>query len=89
MSIHAINRICHRVFHDEAFRDFVKRDPAAAIADLPLTDEERKLLLAGDVARLFEMGVQPFLLGNLSRWDLFGLTEQVYSERIRTAHDPR
>jgi hypothetical protein len=89
MSIHALNKICHRVFHDEAFRAFVKRDPAAAIAGLPLTDDERRLLLAGDVARLFEMGVHPFLLGNLSRWDLFGLTEQVYSERIRTAHDPR
>ncbi len=89
MSVYAINKICHRALHDIPFREAVKRDPAAAIADLPLTDEERKALLAGDVARLYEWGVHPFLMGHLTRFDLFGLTVETYSERIRKARDPR
>jgi hypothetical protein len=41
------------------------------------------------VAWLFEQGCHPFLLAYLTRWDLFGLTARVYSERIRKARDPR
>ena len=67
----------------------MKRDPAAAITPYDLTDQEREALLAGDVARLFEIGVHPFLLSFLTRYEIFGLTTAIYSERIRTAHDPR
>jgi hypothetical protein len=56
---------------------------------LPLSSEEREALLAGDVARLYEMGTHPFLLGHLCRWALFGLTVPVYSERIRKAREPQ
>lgn len=89
MSVFAINKICHRVLHDVAFREAAKRNPVAAIADLPLTQEERQALLAGDVARLYEWGVNAFLMSHLTRFELFGLTATIYSERIRTARDPR
>jgi hypothetical protein len=89
MSVYAINEICYRALHDIPFREALKRDPAAAIAPLRLTDEERTALLAGDVARLYEWGVHPFLMGHLTRHELFGLTVETYSERIRAAHDPR
>jgi hypothetical protein len=89
MSPYAINKICYRALHDRAFREAVKRDPAGAIADLPLTGEERHALLAGDVGRLYEWGVHPFLMGHLTRFELFGLTVTNYSERIRAARDPR
>jgi hypothetical protein len=89
MSVYALNKICHDALHDVAFREAVKRDPAAAIASLSLTDEERKALLAGEVARLYQWGCHPFLLGILTRWELFGLTVQIYSERIRTVPDAR
>jgi hypothetical protein len=89
VSVYAINKICYRALHDLAFREAVKRDPAAAIADLPLTGEERRALLAGEVGRLYEWGVHPFLMGHLTRFGLFGLTVTTYSERIRAAHDPR
>ena len=89
MSIYAINKICYRALHDVAFREAVQRDPAAAIAGLPLTGEERQALLAGEVGRLYEWGVHPFLMGHLTRYGLFGLTVTTYSERIRAAHDPR
>lgn len=51
MSAYQINKLCHRVFHDVAFREAVKNDPAAAIADWPFTDAERKALLEGDIRR--------------------------------------
>jgi hypothetical protein len=89
VSIYAINKICYRALHDVAFREAVQRDPAAAIAGLPLTGEERQALLAGEVGRLYEWGVHPFLMGHLTRYGLFGLTVTTYSERIRAAHDPR
>ena len=88
MSAYQINKLCHRLYHDRSFRDAVKADPAKAIADWLLGDAERKALLAGDVKRLYEWGVHPFLLGHASRWDLFGLTPASYAERIRGAKDP-
>ena len=88
MSIYTVNKLCHRVFHDVTFREAVKRDPAAAIADWPFTDAERKALLEGDVARLYEWGGHPFLLAHFTRWDLFGLNRALYSERMRLARDP-
>jgi hypothetical protein len=88
MSIYQVNKLCHRVFHDVAFREAVKRDPEAAIADWPFTEEERKALLEGDVKRLYEWGGHPFLLAHFTRWELFGLTHAIYSERIRAAKDP-
>ena len=88
MSAFAVNKLCRDALHDVAFRDALKRDPAAALAPLALTDAERKALLAGDVAWLFEHGAHPFLLAYLIRWEIFGLTAPVYSERIHTARDP-
>jgi Aromatic-ring-opening dioxygenase LigAB, LigA subunit len=89
MSVYAVNKICHDALHDVAFREAVKRDPAAAIAARDLTTEERSALVAGDVAWLYEHGCHPFLMSYLTRWELFGLAPIVYTERIRKAHDAR
>jgi hypothetical protein len=89
MSVYAVNKICHDALHDLDFRAAVKRDPAAAIAARELSGEERKALLAGDVAWLYEHGCHPFLMSYLTRWELFGLKVPVYCERIRKAHDSR
>jgi hypothetical protein len=86
--IYLVNKLGHRVFHDVAFRETVKKDPAAAIADWPFTDKVRKALLEGDVVRLYEWGAHPFLLAHFTRWDLFGLTRPLYNERMRGARDP-
>jgi hypothetical protein len=88
VSAYQVNKLCHRLYHDAAFREAVQADPAKAIADWPLSEAERKALLAGDVRRLYESGVHAFLLGHTSRWGLFGLTPAVYAERIRAAKDP-
>jgi hypothetical protein len=89
MSVYAINKLCRDALRDPGFRDALKRDPAAAIAPLDLTAAERDALIAGDVARLYEWGCHPFLLAYLTRWDLFGLTVERYSKRMRAAHDTR
>jgi hypothetical protein len=89
MSVYAVNKLCHRMLRDLAFRAAMQRDPATAIAGYRLTGEEREALLTGDVARLWEMGVHPFILSFLTRYEICGLTAEVYSERIRKAHDPR
>lgn len=89
MSAYLLNKLCHRVFHDVPFREAVKRDPAAAIADWNFTDEERKALLEGDVRKLYEWGTHPFLLAHSTRWGLFGLNPALYAERIQGARDPQ
>ena len=89
MSVYALNKLCHRMLRDLDFRAAMQRDPPTATAEYQLTPEEREALLAGDVARLWEMGVHPFILSFLTRYEICGLTAEVYSERIRKANDPR
>ena len=88
MSAYQINKLCHRLYHDLSFRAAVKADPAKAIADWPFSDAERKALLGGDIKRLYEWGGHPFLLGHITRWDLFGVPAAVYADRIKDARDP-
>ena len=89
MSIYGVHKLCRAALHDLAMRKALKDDPVASVQKFPLTDEERKLLLAGEVGRLWEMGASGFLLSYLTRWELFGLTVPVYSERMRSAQDWR
>jgi hypothetical protein len=85
MSSYAVNHLCRELLRDHAFRAAMKADPASAIAGHDLTPEEREALLAGDVAKLYRMGVNAFLMGYLPRFEVCGLTVPVYSERIRSA----
>lgn len=89
MSVYQVDKLCHRVQHDPSLRAALARDPAGTLAQWPLTDEERSLLLAGDVGRLYEMGCHPFLLGHLTRHETLGVTVERYSESIRRARDER
>jgi hypothetical protein len=88
MSAYQVSKLCHRLYHDRLFRDAVKADPEEAIAKWPLSAAERKALLEGDIKWLYESGVHPFLLGHITRWDLFGITRAAYAERIQGAKDP-
>lgn len=89
MSIYQVDKLCHRIQHDQGLRDALARDPEATLAGWPLTDEERHLLLAGDVGRLYELGAHPFLLGHLTRRTTLGVTVERYSDSIRRARDDR
>ena len=85
MSIYFVHKIAHQVAKNPAFREAMKRDPAAAIAGYRLTDEERRALLAGDVGRLAQLGAHGYLLGHLARNEVLGLSMRNYPERI---HEP-
>ncbi len=89
MSVYTVNKICRDALHDLAFREAVRRDPASTIAGRDLSPDERRALLAGDVAWLYEHGCHPFLMSYLTRWELFGLKVPTYCERIQKAHDSR
>jgi hypothetical protein len=84
MSIYEIDKICYRVQHDPPFRERMRADPTAAIADAELTDEEREALLSGDVARLHQLGAHDYLLGHLQRYQLLGLDRDTYQQRMKT-----
>lgn len=85
MSIFAVNKLCRDLMHDRDFRAKMKSDPKSAMVGLNLTDGEREALLAGDVAALYQMGENSFLLGYLSRFEVCGLSLPIYNERIRAA----
>ncbi len=85
MSIYAVNYLCREVLRDHAFRAAMKADPKAALAGKNLTGQEREALLAGDVAKLYKMGVNAFLMGYLARFEVCGLDIETYNNRIRTA----
>ena len=85
MSVYAVNHLCRAVLRDHAFRAAMKADPAQALKPLDLTEEERSAVLAGDVAALYRMGVNSFLMGYLCRFEICGLTLDAYNSRIRSA----
>jgi hypothetical protein len=83
MSIFAVNYLCREVLRDHAFRAAMKADPAKALARLDLTEDEQRLLIAGDVGGLFRMGVNAFLMGYLARFEVCGLNVGTFNERMR------
>jgi hypothetical protein len=85
MSVYAVNYMCRELLRDHKFRAAMKENPTTALAPLNLTEEEREAILTGDVAKLFRMGVNAFLMGYMCRFEVCGLTLPVYNERIRSA----
>ncbi len=83
MSIFTVNHLCREVLRDHAFRAAMKADPAKALAPLDLTDEERRLLTAGDVGQLYRMGANGFLMNYLARFEVCGLNAETYNQRMR------
>ena len=82
MSIYSVHKIAHLVQKDPEFRSRMQADPAAAIADFALSDEERRLLLAGEVGKLERMGAHGYVLGALARHKVLGLDQAKYIERM-------
>lgn len=81
MSIYFVHKLCKEARRDATFRERLKDDPAEALTDYRFTDEERKALFEGDVARLLQMGAHGYVLGTLARLELFGLTPELYTQR--------
>jgi len=88
VSLFAVNKVCRRVVIDPAFVAALREDPYATLRAVtpPLGERERELMLAGDVGALGRMGANFFLLHQLGRMELFGLTLPLYAKRIRTEY---
>ena len=84
MNVYLVHKLCRRVLHDGEFRSLVVSDPERALASMPFTDDERRILLAGDVAQLHREGASAFLLLILCRFEVFGLSLPVFNRRMRT-----
>lgn len=89
MSILEVHKFCRAVLHDPAFRDLALSNPEKAVSRFALSSEERAALLEGDVARLYTMGASAFLLLILSRFQIFGLSLDVYNPRMQKLADAR
>jgi hypothetical protein len=82
MSIYNVNYLLRELLRDHAFRAAMKENPAEALKECDITEEERRLLLAGDVGGLHRLGVNDFLRGYLPRFEICGLDTKIYGERI-------
>jgi hypothetical protein len=89
MSIISINHLCRDVTRNQALRQAFLRDPDGELAKYPraFTAIERATLLTGDVGKLYQMGVNAYLMGYLARYRLFGLTAESYSARLRAKEE--
>ena len=82
MSIYNVNYLLRELLRDHAFRAAMKENPGEALKECDITEEERRLLLAGDVGGLHRLGVNDFLMGYLPRFEICGLDPIIYGERI-------
>ena len=91
MSIISLNHLCRDVTRDPVLRQAFLSDPEGALAKYPrkFTATERTALLSGDVGTLYQMGVNPYLMGYLARFNLFGLTGEAYSARVRASEEAK
>jgi len=88
VSLYGIHKTLYLLQNDLDFRERVRTQPEAALADMPLTDRERRALLTNDVAELYRMGAHTFLMSRLPRFNAFGgLTREQYQERLRVVLD--
>jgi hypothetical protein len=83
MSTYAVHRLLKRLRNDAEFRERLNRDSDAALAEFDLSTDERHALQSGEVGRLHAMGVHGYLLNTLARHRVFGITPELYVERIR------
>jgi hypothetical protein len=88
VSIYAVHKIAQALRKDQQFAERMREDPAAAIADFPLSHEERHAILRGDVGRLAALGAHGYLLGAFAQQQVVGLTMGNYVERIHAPLSP-
>lgn len=88
MSIYGINKVSHLLQEDVSFREAMIADPVAALGDLPLTDDERTAILAGDVVSLYLEGAHTFLLSRIPRFLPDLITRDEYIARLRALLTP-
>ncbi len=82
MSIYAIHKLLWLSEEDHEFRARLQSDPSEAMKDFALTTEEAEALKNGDIHTLHQWGVSNFLMRVMPMHGLFGMTNEIYRERI-------
>ncbi len=90
MSVYAVNKFCRRVVHEPGLREALNgsrgtAEAAIRAAEPPLSEEEVRLVLDGEVGELGLRGSNYFLLHQLGRWEVLGMTLKLHGERVREA----
>ena len=86
VSLYGIHKTLYLLQNDLDFRELLRTDPETALANVPLTDQERTALLHGDVAELYRMGAHTFLMSRIPRFNAFGgITRELYQQRLKGA----
>lgn len=90
MSLYGIHKTLYLLQNDLDFRELLRTNPAAALADMPLTQRERDALLAGDMAELYRMGAHTFLMSRIPRFNaLGGMSRDSYQKSLKAVlNDP-
>ena len=84
MSLYGIHKTLYLLQNDLDFRERLRTDPSGALEEMPLTDDERRALLEGDMAALYRMGTHTFLMSRIPRFNaLGGMTRDEYQRRLR------
>lgn len=89
MTAYAINKVCHLLEADPAFRERLRQDMDAVLAEFKLDEEEKRAFTEGDVATLYRRGGHGLLLTNLPRHKILGLTMPEYQKRIGASRRER
>jgi hypothetical protein len=66
-----IHKLGYMVFRDPKFREAFMRDPKKVMDELGLTEEEQELVLSRNGVRMYDLGVQPYIIFALV-WQAFG-----------------
>lgn len=81
MSLYQVSKLLFQLNRDEALKSRFKADPAAAIAEWPLSDEEREAVLKPDIGFLYVLGVNGQILMHYAA--LLGVEWSDYLQRMR------
>lgn len=82
MSVYGVHKLLWSSEWDPDLRARLQNKPVEAFEGFPLTDEEKQALLRGDVGKLYRMGVHAFMLRYIPMHRLFGVTPEIYRDRI-------
>jgi len=85
MSLYQLNKILYRLEMDATFLEGMKCNPAEAIKNVELSEEERSALLRGEVGKLYLLGANLFILDSIARHELFGTNRESYLAQVRRA----
>jgi Xaa-Pro aminopeptidase len=84
VSTYGVDKFSHLLQTDEDFRRRADTNLAEALSTLPLTVEERQAFLTGDMATLYQLGANTFLLSRIPRFLPNFVSRDQYVDRMRS-----